>query len=151
MMTAGHRSSPTSSLCVNGTCAPTFTPSSFLKRSCNKRTSQSVSIEICNRKMSVESSDSPATPQLNTSKVTGSVAPFDRPETFPNRKTFKIRYCLQYPRLHLHDDRDPSRPSKPSPHILTSFIVDSLSRSPLGVSSSLLPLVLKFAPLPLAN
>ena len=118
---------PTSSLGVNSSCAPTLPPSSFLKYSCNNKTSQSVSIEICNRKMSVESPGNPATFQLITCKVTGSVVPYDRPKPFRFYKSLPFGYCLQYPRLPLHDDRDLSNPSEHSSDILTPFVVDSMS------------------------
>ena len=57
---------------MNNSCTPTSTPSSFRKHSCNSNTSQSTSIEICDRKMSVQSSARPATFQLNTFKDTPS-------------------------------------------------------------------------------
>ena len=111
-MTAGHRSPPKSS----GGANKTFAPSSCLKHPCNINTSQSVSIEICDRKMSVESSF-----QLNTFRDTGSVTAHDRPEFFPFDRPFPLGYCLQYPCLHPHDDREPSRPSMESSPILASF------------------------------
>ena len=39
---------------------------------------------------------------------------------------FTLGYCLQYPCMHPHDDREPSRPSMASSPILASFL-DSLS------------------------
>ena len=45
--------------------------------------SMASSIEICDRKVSVQSSDSPATFQFNAFRDTGSVTAHDRPEFFP--------------------------------------------------------------------
>ena len=53
-----------------------------------------ICIEICDRKMSVASSDSPTTVQFNTFKCTGSVTAFDSPEFFPIRKSFPLEYCF---------------------------------------------------------
>ena len=59
MMTAGHRSPATSfTWREKVSCAPTFTPSCFSETLLQQRKpSQSVSIEVCDKKMSVESSE----------------------------------------------------------------------------------------------
>ena len=119
-ITAGHRKPPRSSDGVSNSCTPTSTPSSFRKHSCNSNTSQSTSIEICDRKMSARSSARPATFQLNTFNGTGAVAAIDSPEFLLFLMLFTLGYFLQYPCVHLQDDREPSEPFMAS-SILASF------------------------------